>query len=148
MRARRPLFLARRTSHLFLNQLDARRVTRDKKEPPAMRAGGSFINNEVVPGSEGLIRMQGFCLSQQLLLGFDMIRIIDTTIDRAYRNALLVVVKSDALGALVGNDVVELIGKGGMILPVQFVLLAAGIDRCIGALGFTSATVDAFFIDH
>jgi hypothetical protein len=91
--------------------------------------------------------MKSFRFRQKLFLGFDMIRIIDARIYGADGNALLIVMKSNALGALVGDDVVVLIGKSRMHLAVQFVFLTPGINRLVGALGFASATIDAFLVN-
>jgi hypothetical protein len=85
-------------------------------------------------------------LRQELISGFLPIGIIHTGVHRAHRHALLLVVEPDALGALVRNDVIVLIGEGRKVLAVEFVLFAAGVNRFVGALGFTSAAIDALFV--
>jgi hypothetical protein len=91
--------------------------------------------------------MQTLRLCQELFFGLGMRRIIDARVDGAHSYALFFVMKTDTLGALGRDDVVVLRGKGWEILAVQFVLLTAGVNCFVGALGFASAAIDALFVD-
>jgi hypothetical protein len=54
----------------------------------------------------------------------------------------------DALGALLRDDIVEIIRQCIEHLAVKFVLNASGVDGGIRAFRFTRAAVNAFFSDH
>jgi hypothetical protein len=112
------------------------------------RRGSPWIKNKgLMKKLKGLIRMQFLRFRKKLILGFHVFRILDASIHGTHRNALLLVVKAHALGALISNDVVVLLGEGRMGLAVQLVILTAGVNRFVGALGFASTTIDAFLVD-
>src|SRR5581483_11596659 len=68
---------------------------------------------------------------------------------RTDRRAGLVVVEPDALGALLGHDVEDLVRDRGPLRPVERIPLdAALVDRRVRALGLAGAAVDALVGDH
>src|SRR5581483_8982935 len=93
----------------------------------------------------------------KLLLGMDLtgagdehafglrdVRIGHAAVDRTDRRAGLVVVEPDALGALLGHDVEDLVRDRGPLRPVERIPLdAALVDRRVRALGLAGAAVDA-----
>ena len=82
------------------------------------------------------------------ILGFGVLRVGDTAIHRAYRGALFLIEKTDALGAFVGNDVVDILLERRMMVAVQFPLGAAFINRRIRAFGFAGPAIDTFLSDY
>src|SRR5208337_1774476 len=99
-------------------------------------------------GAEGLIGMQHASAFDQHLFGLGNVGIRDAAIDRAYRRALFLVEKADAFGALVGDDVIDVLLDRGLVGAVEFPLRAAFINRGVGALGLARTAVDAFFCNQ
>src|ERR1700722_1904362 len=58
-------------------------------------------------GAEGLIGMQHSCAFDQHLFGLGNVGIGDAAIDWTHRGALFLIEEADALGALVGDDVIN-----------------------------------------
>ena len=89
--------------------------------------------------------MQHFRALDQNFLGLGDCRIGDAAIDRTYRRALLLVEETYALGALVGDNIIDVLldrRRGG---AVQFPSRAALVDCGVGAFGLARAAIDAFF---
>ena len=82
---------------------------------------------------ELLVRVQLLGAAEEVLFGFDVVRIGDAALDRAHRLARLVVVEADALGAQVRIDHVDVVALG---------------DRLVGALRLAGAAVDALLGNH
>src|ERR1700719_933883 len=96
-------------------------------------------------GAEGLIGMQHACALDQYLFGFGNVRVGDAAIDRAHRGALFLIEEADALGAFVGDDVIDVFLDRRLGRAVEFPLRAALVNRGVGALRLARAAVDAFF---
>src|ERR1700674_270438 len=58
-------------------------------------------------GAEGLIGMEHASALDQNLFGLGNVGIGDAAIDRAHRRALFLIEEADALGAFVGDDVID-----------------------------------------
>src|SRR5215469_2754913 len=97
---------------------------------------------------EGLLGMQDAGALEQHLFGFGIIGIGDTAIDGADRGALLLVEEADALGALDGRDVIDVLLQWGIGRAVEFPVGAAFINRGVRALGLACAAVDTFLGDQ
>src|SRR4029453_7297298 len=97
---------------------------------------------------ERLLGMNHPSLGNQLVLGFGIVRVGHAAVNRADGRALLLVEEADALGALLGNDVVDVLGECRLALAAVLPLGAALVDRGIRALGLARATVDALLGDH
>src|SRR5437867_5670380 len=70
-------------------------------------------------------------------------------VDRADLGARLLVVEADALGALLGDDVEDVVGDRRMHRAVgRLPLDPALVDGGVRALGLAGAAVDAFAGDH
>src|SRR5271156_6639280 len=96
-------------------------------------------------GAEGLIGMQHASALDQHLFGFWDVWIGDAAIDRADRGALFLIEEADALGALVGDYVIDVVLDRRMGRSVEFPLRAALVNRGVGTLGLARTAVDAFF---
>src|SRR5690348_1403517 len=94
-------------------------------------------------GGEGLLRMQFLRALDQRFLGFWIFRIGDAAVHRAYRRALFLIKEPDAFGALVGNDVIDVLHERGMSRAVQFPFGRAFVNRGVGAFGLAGTAVDA-----
>lgn len=68
-----------------------------------------------------------------------------TAIDRAYHRALLPAEKPNALAALVGRDVIDILPKRRMFLAVELPLLSAFVNRAVGARRHAKPAIDAIF---
>src|SRR5882724_10813245 len=70
-------------------------------------------------------------------------------VDRADLGARLLVVEDDALGALLGDDVEDVVGDGRMHRAIgRLPFHAALVDGGVGALRLAGPAVDAFAGDH
>src|SRR5262245_6211599 len=87
-------------------------------------------------------------LGKELLLALRIVGIRHAAVDRADRRALLLVEKPDALRALLGDNVIDVLLEGGMALPVVLPRGPALVDRRVRALGLAGAAVDALCGDH
>src|SRR6202167_5344926 len=96
-------------------------------------------------GTEGLIGMQHARSLDQHLFGLGNVGIGVAANDRAYGRALLLIEEADALGALVGDDVVDVVLDRGLVRAVEFPLRAAFIDRGVRAFRLARTAVNAFF---
>src|SRR5262245_8804852 len=92
--------------------------------------------------------MDGAHLHQQLLFGLGIVRVGHAAVDRAHRRALLLVEETHALGAFLGNDVVQVLGQRRMRFTVVGPRHPTLVDGCVRALGLTRAAVDALLGDH
>src|SRR5690242_5917898 len=89
--------------------------------------------------------MQLLCALDQHLFGLGNFRIGDAAVDRTYCGALLLIEEADALGALVGHDVIDVLLNRTSRLAVKLPRRAAFIDRGVGAFGLAGPAVDALF---
>src|SRR5437867_3519310 len=87
-------------------------------------------------------------LGEELLLALGIIRIRDAAVDGTHGGALLLVEKADALRALLRDDVINVLLKGGLTLAVRLPRRAALVDRRVRALGLAGAAVDALGRDR
>src|SRR5207253_4503239 len=72
-----------------------------------------------------------------------------TAVDRADLGARLLIVEADALGALLGDDVEDVVGDRRMHRAVgRLPLDPALVDGGVRALGLAGAAVDALARDH
>ena len=55
----------------------------------------------------GSLYMKRVFLCEQVFFAFAVVRIVNTAVDRANRSALRLIVKANAFGAFVGNDIVN-----------------------------------------
>src|SRR5271155_5472283 len=85
-------------------------------------------------GAESLLGMEHARALNQHLFGLWNVGVRDAAIDRAYRRALLLIEEADALGALVGDDVVDVVLQRGLVRAVEFPLRAAFVNRGVGTL--------------
>src|SRR6266581_575377 len=86
---------------------------------------------------------------EQDVVGLGDVGVRHAAVDRADRRAGLVVVEADALGALLGDDVEDVVGDGGMHGAVGGLPLHAPlIDGGVGALGLAGPAVDTLAGDH
>ncbi len=69
----------------------------------------------------------------------------NTAIDRAYHRALLPAEKPNALAALVGRDVIDVLPERRMLLAVELPLLSALVNRAVGARRQAKPAIDALF---
>src|SRR5580700_2860712 len=99
-------------------------------------------------GTEGLIGMEHASAFDQHLFGLGNVWIGDAAIDRAYRRALFLVEEADALGAFVGDDVVDVFFDRRLGRAIEFPLRAALVNRGVRALRLARAAVDAFFCNQ
>src|ERR1700722_16788838 len=95
--------------------------------------------------AESLIGMQHAGALDQHFFGLGNVGIGDATIDRAYRGALFLIEEADAFGALVGDDVIDVVLDRGLCRAVEFPLRAAFVNRGVGAFRLAGTAVDAFF---
>src|SRR5258708_16073081 len=89
--------------------------------------------------------MQHFRALDQDFLGLRDCRIGDAAIDGADRRALLLIEETNALGALVGDDIVDVLFDCRRSRAVQLPRRAALVDCGVGAFGLARAAIDAFF---
>src|SRR5215813_4907962 len=92
--------------------------------------------------------MDGASLHEELLLGLRVVRIRNAAVDGTHGGALLLVEEADALGALLGNNVIDLLRDGRMALAVVLPRRTALVDRRVGAFRLAGAAVDALLGDH
>src|SRR5262249_39332969 len=93
--------------------------------------------NRLAGGGGGGARGRG-------VVGRGDVGIRPAAVDGAARGARLVVVEPDALGALLGHDVEDVVGDGGMHGAVgRLPLHASLVDGGVGALGLAGPAVDA-----
>jgi len=69
----------------------------------------------------------------------------NTAIDRAYHRALLTAEKPNALAALVGRDVIDVLPERRMLLAVELPLPSALVNRAVGACRQAKPAIDAVF---
>jgi hypothetical protein len=81
---------------------------------------------------------------QQLFFRLDPVGIGHAAIDRTDRGALFTLEVPDAFGALLRDDIVEIVRKGFVFLAVQLPGNASGIDGGIRTLGFARTAIDTF----
>src|ERR1700687_3118635 len=81
----------------------------------------------------------------QDFLGLGDCRIGDATIDGTDRRALLLVEETNALGALVGDYIIDVLLDRRRSRAVQLPRSAALVDCGVGAFGLARAAIDAFF---
>src|SRR5271155_1746967 len=81
----------------------------------------------------------------QHLFGLRNVGIRNAAIHRAYRGALLLIEEADALGAFVGDNIIDVFLDRGLVSAVEFPLRAAFINRGVRALRLASTAVDALF---
>src|SRR5262245_40880349 len=87
-------------------------------------------------------------LGNQLFLGLGVIRVGDAAVDRADCRALFLVEEAHALGAFLGDDVIDVLRKRWLAIAAVLPLGAALVDRRVRALGLARAAVDALLGDH
>src|ERR1700735_5637342 len=95
--------------------------------------------------AEGLIGMADARGLDQYFFGLWNVGVGDAAIDRAYCGALFLIEEADALGALVGDDIVDVFLDRRLGRAVEFPLRAAFIDRGVGALRLARTAVGALF---
>src|SRR5262245_5051441 len=87
-------------------------------------------------------------LGDQLLLVLGVVRVGDAAVDGAHDGALLLIEEADALGALLGYDLVDILADGWMGRPVVLPRAPPLVDRRVRTLRLAGAAVDAFRGDH
>src|SRR5262245_47918171 len=92
--------------------------------------------------------MQLFGARDQDLLGLRNFRIGNADVDRAHGRARLLIEEADALGALLRDDVEDVIRERGVLDAVLLPLDAALVDGRVRALRLARAAVDALGSDH
>ena len=93
--------------------------------------------------------MQRAGAREQDVVGLDDLRVRHAAIDRADGRAGLLVVEPHALGALLGDDVEDLIVERGVHRAVGAEPLHAGlVDGRVRTLRLAGAAVDALVGDH
>ena len=109
------------------------------------RRGGRTVPTESrrEVGGEGDLGMQLARAGEQLLLGLGDLRVGHAAIDRTHGGAGLVIEEADTFGALLGNDVEDVVRDRGVCDAVQLPLDAALVNGGVRALGLTRAAVDA-----
>src|SRR5258707_6032937 len=85
-------------------------------------------------GAEGLIGMKHASALDDHLFSLGDVRIRDAAIHRADCRTLFLIEEADALGAFVGHDIVDVVFDRGLVPPLEFPLLAAFVNRGVGAL--------------
>src|SRR5258708_22553784 len=88
--------------------------------------------------------MQHFRALYQDFLGLGDRRIGDATIDGTDRRALFLIEETHALGAFVGDNIVDVLLDRGRGCAVQLPCRAALVDCGVGAFGLARAAIDAF----
>src|SRR5437867_12925579 len=99
-------------------------------------------------GGEVVLGVDRARLGEELLLRLGIVGVRHAAVDRAHRRALLLIEKPDALRALLGDDVIDVLLEGGMALPVVLPGNPAFVDGRVRALGLTGPAVDALGSDH
>src|SRR5260370_15821175 len=89
--------------------------------------------------------MQHSRARDQNFLGLGDCGIWDAAIDGTDRRALLLIEEAHALGALVGDDIVDVLFDRGRRRAIQLPRRAALVDCGVGAFGLARAAIDAFF---
>src|SRR5262249_26960575 len=97
---------------------------------------------------ERLLRMDHLGLGDELFLGLRVVRVRHTAVHWAHCGALLLVEEANALGALLGHDVIEVLGERRVRLAVVLPRAPALVDRGVRALGLARAAIDALLGDH
>src|SRR5207249_4823011 len=69
-------------------------------------------------GRKRVLGVDATGLGQELVLGLGIVRVRHAAVDRTHGGALLLIEEADALGALLGHDVVHVRGQGRMIAAV------------------------------
>jgi hypothetical protein len=85
---------------------------------------------------------------QQYVLSFGDTWIGNTAVNRTYRGAFFVIEKTDALGAFVGRDVINILCQWRPHLAVQFRGLATFINCIVRTSRQACAAVDAFLCNN
>src|SRR5204863_4071186 len=120
-----------------------RAVSRRRGAAAAVRAGAGWeVGRDVGLGVDRARR------GGELLLRLGIGGVRHAAVDRAHRRALLLIEKPDALRALLGDYVIDVLMEGGMALPVVLPGGAAFVDGRVRALGLTGPAVDALGSDH
>src|SRR5580704_2192878 len=96
-------------------------------------------------GTEGLIGMEHAGALDQHFFGLGNVGVGDAAVDRAYRRTLFLIEEADALGAFVGDDIIDVFFDRGLGRAVEFPLRAALVNRGVGAFRLARTAVDAFF---
>ena len=93
--------------------------------------------------------MQLLLFSQQFFYCFTIHVIGNAAVDRTHRRARLLIEEPDALGALLGNDVEDVV-RDRVVHPsvLRLPLDRALVDGRVRALGLARAAVDALGRDH
>ena len=81
----------------------------------------------------------------QYIFGFGNIGIGHAAVDRACCSAFLVVKKSDAFGAFVGRNIIDVLSQRRAHRALEFGGLAAFVNRLVRASRQAGPTVDTFF---
>src|SRR5579885_156812 len=95
--------------------------------------------------AEGLIRMELLGALDQYFLALGNVGVGDTAIHGADRGALFLVKETDAFGAFLRNNVIDVFLQCGARLSIELPGCAAFIDGGIRALRLARAAVNAFF---
>src|SRR5205814_6076571 len=99
-------------------------------------------------GREVVLGVDRARLGEELLLRLGIVGVRHAAVDRTHRRALLLIEKPDALRALLGDDVIDVLLQGGMALPLVLPGDPAFVDGRVRALGLTGPAVDALGSDH
>ena len=112
-------------------------------------AGGARLEARRGVVGNGLLGMQDAGAREQHVVRLRDVWVRDAAVDGTDRGACLVVVKADALGALLGDDVEDLARQRRVRRPVERLPVhRALIDGRIRALGLAGPTIDALAGDH
>src|ERR1700723_2667176 len=107
--------------------------------------GSALSKPRRIFGAEGLIGMKHARALDQHLFGLRNVWVRNAAIDRAYGRTLFLVEEADTLGALVGDDVVDVVLDRRLVRAVEFPLRAAFVNRGVGAFRLAGTAVNAFF---
>src|SRR5213593_4389015 len=99
-------------------------------------------------GGEVVLGVDRARLGEELPLRLGILGVRHAAVDRTHRRALLLIEKPDALRALLGDDVIDVLLQGGMALPLVLPGDPAFVDGRVRALGLTGPAVDALGSDH
>ena len=92
-----------------------------------------------------LIRMERAGPGDEDIFGFGNLWIGNAAVHRAYCGAFLVIEETNAFGAFVGRDKIDVLGERRAHFTVEFGALAAFIDCVIRASRQTRSAIDTFF---
>src|SRR5207244_11012276 len=107
-----------------------------------LEAGGRIVGDR-------LVGMERAGAHEQRRLALRPLGVGHAAVDRANLGARLLVVEADALSALLGDDVEDVVGDPRMHRPVgRLPLDPALVDGGVRALRLAGAAVDAFAGDH